>query len=147
MDEKTPTTIRRTAMDMLARRDHSLHELRSKLARRFSSATDLIADEVDKLKQEGLQSDERMADHLIRSRVGKGQGPAKIKAELRAKGLSDDLIQHALQQTDVDWGNLVKEVACKRFGDTPPVNQRERAKRVRFLQQRGFLFEHISLVV
>ena len=54
MDEKTPTTIRRTAMDMLARRDHSLHELRSKLARRFSSATDLIADEVDKLKQEGL---------------------------------------------------------------------------------------------
>jgi|TARA_Y100000310_G_scaffold344278_1_gene456180 regulatory protein len=147
MDDRTPVAVRRAAMDMLARRDHSVKELRTKLARRFSSATELISTEVDKLKEEGLQSDQRLAEHLVRSRVGKGQGPVKIKAELRSKGLSDDLIEQTLLETDVDWEVLVKEVACKRFGESPPVNQRDRAKRVRFLQQRGFLFEQISHVV
>lgn len=147
MDEKAPVTIRRAAMELLARRDHSVKELRTKLARRFSSAVELIVAEVAKLEEEGLQSDQRLAENLLRSRVDKGQGPAKIKAELRAKGLSDDVIENTLVQFDADWENLVREVACKRFGDSLPVDQRERAKRVRFLQQRGFSFEQISRVV
>lgn len=147
MDDNAPVTIRRAAMELLARRDHSVQELHTKLARRFSSAVELIAAEVAKLEQQGLQSDRRLAQNLLRSRVNKGQGPAKIKAELRGKGLSDAVIEDTLLQSDADWENLVREVACKRFGDSPPVDQRERAKRVRFLQQRGFSFEQISLVV
>lgn len=147
MDEIAPSTIRRAAMDMLARREHSVKELRIKLARRFSSAVELIATEVAKLNEEGLQSDQRFAENLVRFRIGKGQGPVKIKAELRSKGLSEPLIEQTLLQNDVDWASLVKEVAYKRFGDTPPADQRERAKRVRFLQQRGFQFEQISLVI
>ena len=134
-------------MDMLARREHSARELRFKLAGRFSAEDDLIAAEVEKLTQEGLQSDRRMAENLIRYRVGKGQGPAKIKAEFRTKGLSDAVMEDIFVATDVNWGNLVREVACKRFGDSRPADQRERAKRVRFLQQRGFLFEQIKGVV
>lgn len=147
MDDNAPVTIRRAAMELLARRDHSVQELHRKLARRFSSAVELIAAEVAKLEQQGLQSDQRLAQNLLRSRVNKGQGPAKIKAELRGKGLSDAVIEDTLLQSDADWENLVREVAAKRFGDSPPVDQRERAKRVRFLQQRGFSFEQISLVV
>ena len=134
-------------MDMLARREHSAKELRLKLAGRFSAEDDLIAAEVEKLTQEGLQSDRRMAENLIRYRAAKGQGPAKIKAEFRTKGLSDTVMENVFVDTDVDWENLVREVACKRFGDSPPTDQRERAKRVRFLQQRGFLFEQIKLVI
>ncbi len=134
-------------MDMLARREHSVKELRLKLARRFSSEVELIAAEVEKLMEEGLQSDQRMAENLVRSRVDKGQGPVKIKAELRMKGLSDVVIEDTLVQTDVDWENLVGKVSFKRFGDSPPADQRERARRVRFLQQRGFLFEQIKLVI
>ena len=134
-------------MDMLARREQSADELRFKLGRRFSSNLELITREVAKLIDEGLQSDQRMAENLVRSRVGKGQGPAKIKAEMRSKGLSDQVIERTLLQTGVDWDNLVAEVASKRFGDTPPADQRERARRSRFLQQRGFLFEQISSVI
>jgi regulatory protein len=147
MDEITPSTVRRAAMDMLARREHSVKELHLKLARRFSSEVELIAAEVAKLMEEGLQSDRRMAENLVRYRADKGQGPVKIKAELRSKGLSDALIEDALRQADVDWEDLVKEVAFRRFGDSPPADQRERAKRVRFLQQRGFLFEQIKRVI
>jgi len=147
MDEITPSTIRRAAMDMLARREHSVNELRFKLTKRFSSALELISTEVEKLKKEGLQSDQRLAENLVRFRVGKGQGPVKIKAELRSKGISDDVIENVLLQSDVDWENLVREVASKRFGDMSPADQKERAKRVRFLQQRGFLFEQITLVI
>ena len=134
-------------MDMLARREQSVEELRFKLNRRFSAKAELIADEVAKLKEEGLQSDQRLAENLVRSRVGKGHGPAKIKAEMRTKGLSDELIERTLLQTCVDWENLAREVAAKRFGDSPPADQKERAKRSRFLQQRGFLFEQINPVI
>jgi regulatory protein len=147
MNDITPSTIRRAAMDMLARREQSADELRFKLGRRFSSNLELITREVAKLIDEGLQSDQRMAENLFRSRVGKGQGPAKIKAEMRSKGLSDQTIERTLLQTDVDWDNLAVEVAAKRFGDTPPADQRERARRSRFLQQRGFLFEQISSAI
>jgi len=147
MDEITASTIRRAAMYMLARREQSVEELRFKLNRRFSSKAELIAAEVAKLKEEGLQSDQRLAENLVRSRVGKGQGPAKIKAEMRTKGLSDEVIKRTLVQTCVDWENLAREVAAKRFGDSPPADQKERAKRSRFLLQRGFLFEQINPVI
>ena len=68
----------------------------------------------------------------------------KIKAELRGKGVADDVIALAFAECAVDWFARAQEVALKRFGAEKPASAAERAKRSRFLQQRGFSFDQIS---
>lgn len=169
MKEISTKDIRLAAMDLLARREHSRLELSRKLAKRFSGNalsvdideididtdidTDLEADleaeievEIDKLTAEGLQSDSRMAEAFVRARTNRGQGPARIKKELRDKGVSDDLIALAIESCDIDWFELVSDVARKKFGDTMDYagDMKAKARLSRFLQGRGFSFDHIS---
>lgn len=112
----------------------------------------LIQVEVDKLTESGLQSDARLAEAFIRSRVNRGQGPMKIKMELRQKGLNDSLIEQAMAEAEVDWQLLAIDVATRKFaredfgGKDSNLTAKLRAKRQRFLQQRGFSFEQISAV-
>jgi regulatory protein len=140
--------IRRAATGLLARREHSKQELAVKLYKKYSSRQDLIAAEIDQLESEDLQSDARLAEAFVRARANRGHGPIKIRGELRGKGLTDDVIAPALDESEVDWFELVQVVAAKKyareFGDQPPRESKDRAKLARFLQQRGFSFDHIS---
>jgi len=138
--------IRRAAMNLLARREHTQTELVQKVMRRYANVKDLIVEEISRLAEEGLQSDARMAENFISARVRRGQGPVKIKVELRGKGLDDGAIALAWQTAEVDWVDQVVRVAEKKFGSEPPADAHERAKRQRFLQQRGFTFDLIKEV-
>jgi regulatory protein len=112
----------------------------------------LIQVEVDKLTASGLQSDARLAEAFVRSRVNRGQGPIKVKMGLRQKGVDDSLIEQAMAQAEVDWQALAIEIAAKKFAredfgsKDSNLTAKLRAKRQRFLQQRGFSFEQISAV-
>lgn len=139
-----PGDIRHAAMNLLVRREHSRKELVQKLARKYSGKAEIVEEELDKLEAEGLQSDSRLADVFIRARVNRGQGPVKIKMELRGKGVDDDTLSFAFEACEVDWFALIEQVSRKRFGESVPSDAKERAKRGRFLQQRGFNFDHIS---
>jgi regulatory protein len=138
--------IRLAAMDLLARREHSRLELEQKLRKRFSDQLETIESELDKLAAEGLQSDERLAEAFIRARSSRGQGPSKIRMELKGKGLADEAISLAFEVAEVDWYELVQAVAQKKFGeqlDNGP-DLKLKAKVSRFLQGRGFSYDHIS---
>tara|TARA_R110002072_G_scaffold12295_5_gene53591 strand:- start:2747 stop:3382 length:636 start_codon:yes stop_codon:yes gene_type:complete len=107
----------------------------------------LIQVEVSKLTDSGLQSDARLAESFIRARANRGQGPMKVKMELRQKGLDDILVEQAMDESGVDWQSLAIDVSAKKFSrGFDPADPKQRAKRQRFLQQRGFSFEHISAV-
>ena len=106
---------------------------------------DLIQTEVQKLTESGLQSNARLAESFIRSRANRGQGPLKIRMELRNKGISDAEIELAMEEAATDWQAIAIEVAEKKFQLEDP-DPRQRAKRQRFLQQRGFSFEQIQAV-
>jgi regulatory protein len=139
-----PADVRRAAMDLLARREHTRKELARKLSKKFRAVPEIVEEELDKLKAEDLQSDARLAEVFIRSRVSRGQGPVKIKMELKGKGVDDETLGLAFETCEVDWFALVAQVARKRFGESAPSDVKERARRGRFLQQRGFNFDHIG---
>ena len=141
-----PVAVRRAAMDHLARREHGRRELTDKLTRRFRDA-DVVEAEVERLRSEGLQSDLRMAEAFVRSRVNRGQGPVRIRMELRQKGIPDDILEIAMEAADADWQSLARTVHDKRFGDLPAEDMKERARRARFLQQRGFSPDHIRSLI
>ena len=137
----TPAEIRRSAMDLLARREHSRRELRDKLKRRFADLA-LIDRELDRLAQEQLQSDERFAASFLRQRVARGHGPLRIRQEARQKGISDKEISAALETEQPDWNDHAQAAYERKFGALPPGDLKEKARRSRFMQYRGFALEH-----
>ena len=145
--EVTAVDVSRAAMDLLARREHSRQELQRKLARRFAVDAEVIFSVINQLTQEGLQSDQRLAEALLRYRSNRGQGPLKIKAEMREKCIESDLIEQIFDEANIDWFDLALRVLEKRYGDGSAVDASERAKRTRFLQQRGFSFDQIQTVM
>lgn len=137
--EGTPAQqMRLAAMNLLARREYSRHELWQKLVARFAEHREAIDAVLDRLADDDLQSDERFAESFVRARIQRGQGRLRIVTELRHKGVASHHIDTALAGADVDWFALAADVLERRFGCDTPCDLRERARRMRFLQQRGF---------
>ena len=140
-----PARVRKSAMDLLARREHSERELIRKLATRGFD-TDLIETTIAGLVADNLLSNTRFAESFVYSRFRKGSGPQKIHAELRERGIDDGLILDSIAEYELQWQELVRQVREKKFGASQPQDYKERARQARFLQQRGFTTDQISQV-
>ena len=139
----TAAKIRIAAMDLLTGREYSRAELAAKLNRRFDNHPD-IDQVLLKLSEDGLQSDSRFTEAYIRSRIYRGHGVSRIRQDIRQKGIADHLFNAALEEADVDWFELALDVARRKFGHRQAEDQRERARRMRFMQYRGFNFDQIK---
>ena len=131
------------ACDFLGRREHSRKELQQKLSRRCEDEA-LIEELLDKLAEEGLQSDERFTESFVHHRVNNGKGPLKIQQELSQRGVDQNLISIYLDSKEFDWLSLAREVKTKKYGNEAPVDYQKQALQSRFLYSRGFSSEHIS---
>lgn len=136
--------LRHKAMDLLALREHSRVELTRKLRQREFSE-DMISQELDKLEQEKLLSDERFAQAYARMRINKGFGPRRIALELKERGISKQLVDTVLSESDTIWAQRAANALGKRFGRNPSGELSERVKQKRFLEYRGFSYEQIEL--
>ena len=125
------------AAALLARREHSRHELRQKLARHGAGADEVEA-ALQQLAAGGLQRDARFAEHFVRAKVNKGQGPLKIRHALQGRGVGPDLITEYLDAARIDWLAEARRVRTGKFGAPPPLEHANKAKQARFLQGRGF---------
>lgn len=133
---------RQTAIGLLARREHAQAEIQRKLRERGYDA-DTAHEVIDDLTRQRLLSDERFAEVFIRSRAERGQGPVRLKAELRQLQLPAALIERHIQAAAIDWQTQARAVRIRKFGTDAPNSLSERAKQVRFLQYRGFTAEQI----
>lgn len=141
-----PIEARKKAMNYLARREHGLSELTRKLTT-FGFNADVAQDAVAQLVDDGLQSDERFTEAFVRSRINQGKGPARIRADLREKGIGDAVISVGLQEAEQDWYELALSVRLRKFGADAPGDYKEKARQIRFLQSRGFEQDHIQAAV
>jgi regulatory protein len=132
-----PARARKKAMDFLARREHSAHELRQKLAKAGFDA-DVAAAAIDRLADDGLQSDARYVEALVHSRISQGKGPNRIRADLAQRGVAEGLVEAALAESGADWRALASEQRTRKFGAALPADFKEKARQMRFLQYRGF---------
>ncbi|HET8817206.1 MAG TPA: regulatory protein RecX [Pseudidiomarina sp.] len=128
---------------LLARREHSSHELKQKLRQR--GFTDTVSDAVLRLAQaNNWQSDERFTDTWLRHSLAKGDGLQKIKAAAQNKGLAPELVDESLQRLDPDWNELCYQRLLKKFGQEPPREPKNRDRMMRHLLQRGFSYSEIK---
>ena len=141
-----PNEARKKAMDLLARREHSRDELCRKLEKAGFDA-DVAFDAITRLRDEGLQSDERFVDSFVQSRISQGKGPARIRADLGQRGVQNDVIEAAIEASGADWYALAREARNRKFGAAMPSNFKEKARQMRFLQYRGFEQDQIRAAV
>lgn len=130
------------AVRLLSRREHSTEELRRKLAAKGHPESS-IETALEKLGKKKLLSDERFAANYVHHHARRGQGPVRIRAELRQQGIDDSQIQQEVGAAECDWNALAAEVRRRKFGAELPQTASERAKQARFLQYRGFNSDQI----
>jgi regulatory protein len=93
---------------------------------------------LDDLEAQRYLSDDRFVEQYIDSRKRKGYGPLKIRAELQDKGVDSSRVGRLLDAGDPEWGVLLIKEMRRKFGDAEADDQRDQAKRARFLEYRGF---------
>ncbi len=133
--------MRTAAVKLLAGRDFASAALRERLVRQ-GFEPGLVAAALAELAAERAIDDARYARHFVAHHADRGQGPARITADLAARGVRRELIDAALEEGP-DWSALARQVRVRRFGRDPPGSWAERARQARFLQYRGFSSDHI----
>ena len=134
------------AIRILAMRDHSEQELRRKLAAPVMSkngpeALNVTPEEVDNVVEWCIENryldDERFVRQFIASRSRKGYGPARVRQELKQKGISRETIEAAMRECEIDWAQLAKEQAQRKYGEPLPTVFAEKVKIQRFLDRKS----------
>ncbi|HYD56815.1 MAG TPA: recombination regulator RecX [Burkholderiales bacterium] len=143
MDEKhdTPGELKARALKHLVRREHSRAELARKLAPHAESPAAVEA-VLDSLLSRNQQSDERFASERARV-LSRKYGAAKIRQDLKARGVSEEIVDRLSGEGELDRAKAVLERKYR----SPSSSREETAKRARFLQGRGFSYDVIRAVL
>lgn len=155
---KAESRLRWLAFYYLSRREYGKAELKQKLIDKEQDLEKIDA-LLDEFEEKGYQSDYRTTLMLIRENIRKGRGRGRIKQEFYRKKITmpgniDELIDMANTESDefsefiddsadnlvdgVDWLKLAVIARTKKYGDSIPIEQKDKAKQLRFLQYRGF---------
>lgn len=134
----TGQRLRGTAFALLAKREHSRQELKSKLLL-YGACPIELEPLLAELTSNNYQSDERMAGMLVRANLRKGRGPARIQQELKKHHIETELADGDLEE--VNWLQQAIDLRMTKFGEQLPSEQKEKARQIRFLQYRGFALD------
>lgn len=69
---------------------------------------------------------------FLASRGRKGYGPARIRQELNQKGVARESIEKAMRESEIDWCELAREQAVRKYGEPLPREFSEKVKIQRF---------------
>jgi regulatory protein len=143
-ENTTMVELRRAAMDLLARREHSRAELVDKLRRKFSEDTagvaQLLPGVLDQLEQDGLLSDARFVAAYVRYRRSRGFGPLLIRQELRGKGVSSALLDAALAANTQEWLESLRELVARKQRLVSSAENAQDAQEARKARQKLYRF-------
>ncbi len=142
--------IREAAIRLLAVRARSAEELRRRLIlKRFPA--EQVERVVADLQAKGYQSDEAFArQYAEEKRTLSGWAPARLKRELRARGIAAGLIDKIVTETyqELDLAAEVLPRALSRWRSSKELSLEKRRRRLTgYLQRRGYDWETIRSVL
>jgi regulatory protein len=131
----------KSALRILARREHSVFELSQKLVHR-GYEEETVRRVVAECGRLNYLDDRRAADQLIGRLQRKGLGMRRIRQELEKRGLDDHQAEARLRVrvTPADERSLACRVALKKLKslESETYSQAKKLKLQRFLRYRGF---------
>ena len=141
----SPLSLKARALRLLAQREHSRHELQTKLARHVQEGDDLPA-LLDDLQAKDFINAERVADSIIHRRASR-LGAQRVAQELRSKGLDEDLVRASITELAGTELARAQVVWQQRFSGQAADSPKALAKQMRFLAARGFSGDVVRKVV
>ncbi len=144
MQDDTEKLIQQAALRYLSMREHSKKELLRKLQQKGFSYCD-SEPVVASLSEHGYQSDQRYAQMLVNSRIEKGYGEQRIRAELQENGVACQFIAESLEGHD--WESLCRECFDKKYNGQSGGDLKARQKQQRYLLQKGYSYSQIQAVL
>jgi regulatory protein len=133
----TPAALKARALRHLVRREHSRVELARKLAPHAASSEALQA-LLEELQAKKQLSDERYAEARAHW-LSRKYGAARIRQDLKAHGVAATVAERVSSGGDLDKARAI----LGRKYRQPATTREEAAKRMRFLQSRGFSHDTI----
>jgi regulatory protein len=137
-------SLRGRAIRLLARREHSRHELARKLAAHAQDADELER-VLDALEAQGWLSERRVVEQVVHARRRRF-GARRIARELTEKGIGEETVAATLKTLEKEEVESARAVWRRKFSRLPRTAA-DRARQVRFLQGRGFSFDTIMQVL
>ena len=137
--------VRAAALDALARRDYATEELRRKLLEKGYDTT-VVAPLLEALCAEKLLDDRRYAENFVAYHAVRGQGPLRIRADLRRRGLAGSLVEECLEAYP-DWIVHLRKAQQKKFGAGLPTHYADKQRQAKFLGYRGFTSAQIRMAL
>jgi regulatory protein len=129
------------AINALARRAYSVHDMRLYLERRAEDKND-VRPILERLKQSSYIDDARYAKQFVRVRAElRKQGAFRIARDLRAHGVPDPHIEAALEErkAESDEGALVRAHLTRKLKSLRgPLDERRKASLYRSVLRAGF---------
>lgn len=142
----TVLQAQRVAGDLLSRRPWTRAQLEARLQRRGAPPPVAAAVAAD-LVARGLLDDAAFARQWVQARAGRGYGPGRLRAELRARGVAEPLIAAALGLLP-PGAALARALAGRRLPQLRRARPDRRAARLRdYLARRGFAPAVVARVV
>jgi regulatory protein len=136
-DPPSAGELRAFALRLLGQREYGVAELDRRLRMKWPGLEPgPVAELLEALAAENLLSDERFTESLVRSHIQRQQGPLKIRAALREKGVADALIARELECYSDQWVELAARWLGRRHPG--PLDFDARQKYYRRLVNRGF---------
>ncbi|MCK3658047.1 recombination regulator RecX [Pasteurellaceae bacterium Pebbles2] len=132
-------------VNLLARREYSEYEIRCKMQEKAFTELE-IEQVIAHCQQKNWQSDRRFAENYLRFRAQKGFGINRIKQELRQlKGISVELIQETIEQSEIDWAEIALQVLHKKFPYFQEQQDVKNKQKIwRYMLSHGFYSEDFS---
>tara|TARA_B000000475_G_scaffold179958_1_gene144788 strand:- start:192 stop:632 length:441 start_codon:yes stop_codon:yes gene_type:complete len=146
MSSEAFTIVYNKALDLVSRREHSRHELRQKLNKRFPETMPIIEEALDKLVLNNILDDERFVEMYLNARARKGFGPKKIEMELYSKKVDSMLIGNAIEAYE-SWAENAENELKKKFKGIKPTDYQSKMKQKQFLFNRGFSTQIIERIL
>lgn len=139
------------AQAVLSRRDHSVAEVKAKLARK-GFTTDEIAKTLDFLQEKKLLDDARFAKAYAQSILrAKPVGPRYLSAKLKQKGVGEEIIRNAIDEafsvSPVSRETELAHQAADQWRRLHPKYASDKQRLFRFLASRGFTQDAISAIM
>jgi regulatory protein len=132
------------ALRLLARRDHTVHELRCRLLDRGYSE-EAVGSVIAEFRAEGLLDDSRVAAAHVRTASSvKGRGRHRIRRELEARGVDAAIAEQATALLGGDDEAAAIERLIDRKTHGRPLEPNDRRRLFQHLLRRGFSADAIG---
>jgi regulatory protein len=141
---KREISLRERALAMLARREHTRAEMARKLSP-HSEYPEQVEQLLDALVARGWLSETRFAESRANA-LARKFGSRKIEHDLRSRGVSAEVVEHAVEQARPQELDNCRAAWQRKFGILPQ-NGPERGRQMRFLAGRGFSAEAVRQVL